>query len=292
MTRRDMQTTMANITANHEGSIHRILVALNSCVNEQEILEVAALLAQQLEAELSGLFVEDANLLHLAELPFAREIIGTHLQQRLFDMAQLQRRLRAEAERVRDALMRRAEQRRVTWSFLRTQGQMVAETVAATESMDLLVVGRDCRSAIVGSAPAETVGRIVRQSRCSVLIAARWPDQSYKNVTIMATGSSTAPHALRSGVAMARMERLPLRFMLITADSDMSAKLKAECEISASEFEYGISFESWPDSKVAMKKLAHAEPALLVLPYDTLNSDESAFKQMFESVDGPILIVR
>lgn len=287
-----MQTTMANITPKRDWAIRRILIALNSCANEQEAIEAAVVLARQLEAELAGLFVEDANLLHLAELPFACEILGTHRQKRLFDMAQLQRSMRAEAERVRQTLMRRADQHSVSWSFLRTQGPLLAEIVTATASMDLLVIGRDCQGAIVGSAPAEMADRIVRQSHCSVLIAARQPGSRYQAIEIIVDSSSSAMDALQSGVALARMEQLPLQLRLVAADAEGAARLTEACRSRVAGFQHDVTFETFPTAAAVIARLPAAGPLFLVLGYDTLGVDDTVFKQLFQSLSGPILIVR
>ena len=55
----------------------RILVALDESEDHQRVLQSAAEVAARLKAELRGLFVEDVNLLRLAELPCAREVHQT-----------------------------------------------------------------------------------------------------------------------------------------------------------------------------------------------------------------------
>ncbi|PKN22384.1 MAG: hypothetical protein CVU64_24985, partial [Deltaproteobacteria bacterium HGW-Deltaproteobacteria-21] len=55
-------------------TIRRILVAMDPSYRSVGALDVAAELAARLGAELSAVFVEDVDLLHLAELPFAMEI--------------------------------------------------------------------------------------------------------------------------------------------------------------------------------------------------------------------------
>ena len=54
--------------------IRRILLALEAGNGGSAAMEAATHLAAQLNAELHGLFLEDINLIRLAELPFAREI--------------------------------------------------------------------------------------------------------------------------------------------------------------------------------------------------------------------------
>ena len=55
-------------------SIRRIMVALDASPRNVEMIEIAAKLAARMGSELIGLFVEDINLLRMADLPFASEI--------------------------------------------------------------------------------------------------------------------------------------------------------------------------------------------------------------------------
>ncbi|MGD8821809.1 MAG: universal stress protein, partial [Anaerolineales bacterium] len=54
--------------------VERILVAVDASSHSRAALEAAAELAASLEVELVGIFVEDINLMRLAELPIAVEI--------------------------------------------------------------------------------------------------------------------------------------------------------------------------------------------------------------------------
>lgn len=66
--------------------------------------QLVARLAQELEAELLGLFIEDLELLRFASLPFAREIGIASAQARSMDVASLERQLRAQARALEQAL--------------------------------------------------------------------------------------------------------------------------------------------------------------------------------------------
>jgi len=64
-----------NSPKREEPAIRRILVAMDTLSDNQAVLESAAELAAQLEAELTGLFVEDTDLLQAAELPVSLEVM-------------------------------------------------------------------------------------------------------------------------------------------------------------------------------------------------------------------------
>jgi len=84
--------------------ISRVLVTFDTFPLGQAALEAAAGLASGLGAELAGLFVEDINLMRMAELPFARELGLSSAAVRRVEAIELERTLRLQAERVRTAL--------------------------------------------------------------------------------------------------------------------------------------------------------------------------------------------
>ena len=81
----------------HEIVIQRILVALDASPHSQAALDAAATLAARVSAELQGLFIEDVNLLRLAELPFAREVGSFTATHRRLDARDLERDKQAPA---------------------------------------------------------------------------------------------------------------------------------------------------------------------------------------------------
>lgn len=122
-------------------SIRRILVALDASAHSLAALEAAANVAAQLEAELSGLFVEDITLLHLAGLPFAREVGFPSAMSRPLNGNSVERMLRTMAIQARAALGAVAEKRNLRWSFQVARGSVVAELLRAAVEADLLALG-------------------------------------------------------------------------------------------------------------------------------------------------------
>ncbi|MEJ2163975.1 MAG: hypothetical protein P8X90_00500 [Desulfobacterales bacterium] len=94
-------------------------------------MQHAADLAERLEAELIGLFVEDINLLRVAGLPFVREISFFSPTLRRLESIEMEHQLRAQAEQMRRIVAQTAEQRGVSWQFRVTRGPVAAEVLAA-----------------------------------------------------------------------------------------------------------------------------------------------------------------
>ena len=92
------------MTLSDEFRIRRILFALDAATDAPDSLEAATEIAERLNAELIGLFVEDVNLLRSAALPFVREINLGSGGWREFSPANVERELRSRAARAQQQL--------------------------------------------------------------------------------------------------------------------------------------------------------------------------------------------
>jgi nucleotide-binding universal stress UspA family protein len=122
--------------------IQRILVALDASSQSRPALETAAELASRLGAELIGLFVEDINVLRVAELPFAMEVGPFSALSRRLQVPELERQFRAQAALMRRALAAIAERMGVPWDFRIARGTVALEILSAEAEADLVIVGK------------------------------------------------------------------------------------------------------------------------------------------------------
>jgi len=114
-------------------------------------LQALARLAEELDAELLGLFVENVELLRLAALPFAREVGHASGVRRELDVAAMERAWRARARELRRACAEALRGSTVSWSFRVARGSPGEELLAAIgeAAVPTLVVppGADPRAA-------------------------------------------------------------------------------------------------------------------------------------------------
>ncbi len=101
--------------------IERIVVPLDAASESRTAIETAARLAARSQAKLHGIFIEDEDLLHLANLPFVRQVT-LHTGSETFDREQIERQWRAAAARARADLSVAAAQHGVAWSFETVRG--------------------------------------------------------------------------------------------------------------------------------------------------------------------------
>lgn len=119
----------------------RVLLAFDLRAPVTSPLAAARALVETLDAELSGLFVEDINLLRLAALPFTREVGATSGLSRPIELLDVERVLRLQADAARQALSELAAELAVPWSFRVERGDLVDRVLAEmSESVAAVLV--------------------------------------------------------------------------------------------------------------------------------------------------------
>lgn len=122
------------------GSLRRVLCVIDS-LQDLLALEAAAEVAALVRGSLQGLFVENVELLRLAQLPFIHEITIAPAAARRMEIAQLERDLRAQAAEARRLLEEQARRRRLECSFHIERGTL-GTIVASRAEFDIVLLGR------------------------------------------------------------------------------------------------------------------------------------------------------
>jgi nucleotide-binding universal stress UspA family protein len=121
------------------GVIDRVVVPLDAAGENRTAIDTAARLAARAKAPLHGVFVEDEDLLHLASLPFARQVtLGAGAEP--FTTADVELALRAAAERAQGELRAAANRHRVKCSFEVVRGA-ASLALSGASARDLVVAG-------------------------------------------------------------------------------------------------------------------------------------------------------
>jgi nucleotide-binding universal stress UspA family protein len=148
----------------------RILVALDATGNSLAALDAAAQLATLLDAELSGIFVEDADLLRLAGLPFARESGPGLPSRRVPDIASMERTLRRLADQARAAAEEVLVRHQVACSFTAARGRVLTEVLAAATGADIVAIGVGAPAGAGRWRLGSTARGVLAQASCSILM--------------------------------------------------------------------------------------------------------------------------
>jgi nucleotide-binding universal stress UspA family protein len=151
----------------------RILVGVDASAASLDAMAVAVALAARLGSILTGLFVEDEDLLRLAALGFADIVRTPGSAAERLDRASAEAGLRAVAAHAREALERTASSHRVTCTFRVARGRVVREVLAAAEEADLVVLGAAGHGRSGWGVLGETARAAAERARPPVLLIGR-----------------------------------------------------------------------------------------------------------------------
>lgn len=274
-------------------TIRRIVVAVDSSPQASAALEAAASLAERLHAELEAIFVEDVNLVRLAELRIGREIRLSSGQARDFTTVELQEQFYEQQTIVRQAIATAAGRAKVTYSFRVARGQVETEILAAAEGGDLLILGMANRPLWRLERPGRVARAAAERAPRSVLISK--PGRRVTgNALVCYDGSAGSTRALRAavGIAGGREERLTV--LIVAPDLDRAAALRAEVERLLEPIGVKPRFLNSPDPTPAQMcgYAAEAGADVLVISADDARIAGEGQLRLLESVACPVLLVR
>jgi len=272
-------------------TIRRILVALDASHHSLAALEAAADLAATLEAELLGLFVEDANLLRLAGLPVAREMRYPFIAPARLDRTRMERALRAQAEQARRALAAASERRHVAWSFRVVRGEVASEVLAAAMEADLLTLGKASRPIIRRVRIGSTARAATEGAPCCVLMLQR--DVGIQPpVVVTYDGTRIAHKAITMAAHLARQHMGTLTVLILADTADVAQRLRAEVADLLHKWDLRVRYRRLTDasSTTLIREVQSEGSGMLVLSGTSLGQE--ALQRLLDAVDCPVMVVR
>ncbi len=273
-------------------TIRRVLVALDASPHSVAALEAAVDLAGRFQAELEALFVEDINLLRLAELPFAHELGSFSATRRRLDTAEMERQFRAQTVRIRRIFSSATRHSEISCTFRVSRGAVVPEVLRAATGTDVVILGRSGWSVVPRRRLGSTVRAILREAPGMTLIL-QHGTRLEPPVLVVYDGSPLGHKALETAATMvADGETLTV---LILADGMGRAKeLHAAVEAWQKDQDLEVQYRALTESSVPkLTRTIQAEAGgTLVLPGRIALFEEEAMLMLLDEVDVPVLLVR
>lgn len=129
---------MSTESQQRNASLRRMLLALDAVNCESSLIDAAALIAAKIEAELEALFLEDADLYAVADIPITQEISLSSARTREISGRQVEQAMRSlsrEAASRFESVVRRS---RIKGKFHIMRGERRQAISDACEQVDLL----------------------------------------------------------------------------------------------------------------------------------------------------------
>ncbi|MCA9971839.1 MAG: universal stress protein [Anaerolineales bacterium] len=275
-----------------EHTIRRILVAVDASAASVAALEAAVSLASDLDAELVGLFVEDVNLVRLAELPAAQQVRLISARAQPLDRDHVAQTLRGQAARARRALQAAADEADVPTEFHVVRGQVTAAVLAAAAEADLVILGRRARPLTrrhrLGSTARAALTAVPRS-----LMLVRPRPISQRPVLVTFDGSPLSWRALRKAAALAQATHR-LQVLLITEVPAQAAKWQAEVADWLEARTQQASYRQLPRATLAQLVTAvqRAKGDVLIIGSERLPVPAETAVRLLAVLDCSLMLIR
>jgi K+-sensing histidine kinase KdpD len=245
--------------------IRRILVALDASPRSLPVLKAAAELAARMEAELFGLFVEDIELLRLADSPYARELLYPSATEAPLTRATMEFKLRALSEEARKALATVAGRARCQWSFRTVRGEILAEVLAATGEADLLAVSETGGPLGLQRRVASAVLQVATGAAKVFLIPARGIAPGTR-IAVYFDGSPGSRLALIVSAQLAAAAEDGITVLIGATDAAAASILKDEAALLLEGEDVEIRYRAiGPEDEAALLQALRAERAGILI---------------------------
>jgi hypothetical protein len=207
-------------------AVARVIAALDASCHDISLLPAAVDLAARLGAEVTGLFIEDENLLRLSTLPAARHVALGSSRQSMPSLEQIEAELRALAAQAAAELGRAAARQGVPWSFRIVRGQPDEELHESTLVRDLIVVGRARSLAGVPLQLASALQDAIGELPHSTLHLSRRTTLA-RPIAVLHAGSKLIDRTLTAALRLAGPKATEIDVLLTGPDA---APMKAQIE--------------------------------------------------------------
>ena len=279
-------------------NIRRILVAVDASPHSLAALEAAVDLAARFQAELAGLFVEDENLLRLADLPFVSEIGIFTASRRRIEGEELERQIRVQRRRVRQVFTIQTDRAHVTRSFRVVRGTVLSEVLAAASEADVLVLGRAGWSLLRRGRLGSTVRGILPE-RFGLALVMKEGTCLGDPLAVVYDGSPAADRALIAADTLRRQsggDQVPATrtiVLLLAEDPQRARNLQVQAAARLGERGISTRYRSLTDDNVArLADVLQSEGCgILVLPARGAALQDSVLLALLEQLDLPVLLV-
>jgi len=270
--------------------IERVLVALDATAETRTAIDIAAGLAARAKAPLHAVFVEDEDLLSLAGLPVARQVVrgagGGPLS-----TEEVELHLRAAATRAREEILVAARLHSLECSFEVVRGGAEAALSAASER-DLVVAGALARP-FAGHFRVESRWLAALDLAPGPFLLAR---ESRKKsggvVALLRERTAGAARLLQAAARIAELGGGPLTVICpsaLAAAKDFAKWVDEQIEPSTAR----LQIEAAPAEPAALQaRIAELDCGLLAIGVGAAEGGPEPLRELTERLDCDVLIVR
>jgi nucleotide-binding universal stress UspA family protein len=271
--------------------IRRILVLTDTSRAGRAALEAAAELAARQGAELVTLFVEDADILRVAGLPFAREVGEVSGKAHPMDLRQLERRLKGQAEEIRRFLRQLETRHPITWSLHIARGRAESEALAVATHDDLLVVGKRGWARLPHRRLGSTTRQLLGQAHVSLMVYSQAQVRGHP-ILVLFDDPDAGPRALALATYIAPRPGHPLVLLLPPGTPEETDQLHRAAARSLTDqgLEAEVRQLTGDEVQALARTVRRESPHALVMGHHSPLLTGTPGQQLVEELDIPVVM--
>jgi nucleotide-binding universal stress UspA family protein len=274
--------------------IKRILAALDASTSSLNALQTAVDLAARFDAELLGLFVEDINLLRLAQLPFAREISFYSPRLRRIETKEMEIELRTQAARIRTMLAKTADRLGVSWEFRTTRGDVGAEVLTAGSKVDLVIMGKIGRSLPGFRRSGSTVRTLLLQRMGMTMILESRVQIAHTPVAAVYDNAESARKVLNTAINLSQLHEAPLVVFIVAGNTEEAKVRKRHALEELRDLKIPVKFRQVINPNLidlaAQIRIETKGPVIISCLEDWFEGDKLC--GLIDEIANPVLLIR
>ncbi len=269
---------------------YRILLSLHAGAPIQLVEQALEALWPGMAEELVGLFIEDTELLELTRLPVAREIRQDGTPPCAPDRAGLERELRAQAERLRQAFEQRARHLARRCAFRVARRSPAALLRESGEDFDVLLLADSPDRLEYHWAVRRQLAFVVRGGPPLVVIARPLQRFARRIAILWDPASAGARRSLETACEIAASAALEVLLLPLPGSSTDPEDLQRLMQQAGA----GLAWRSRPLAALSPEALASAlqaeGAAFLVMSRDSAGIDEAFIAEAVDRVRCTVIL--
>jgi len=275
-----------------KADINRILVALDPGEVNRSTLKAAASLSTRLDAELNALFVEDINLLRLAELPFARELVYGSPTGRQLNVADMEHSLRTQTTRLRGLVEATAKQNQINIAFEVLRGDIASKVCGASKQTDLLVIGKNSQLLRQSRRLGNVTRTLLSSVSCNLLVLQHGATIE-RPLVVFFDGNETSLYALNLASRLAQEDHNQLIVIYPAVDDAKWQQLtkQASEHIHNKLQVYPVKLTSNTADEI-LQVIEQYQGRMLILESDSKILPGAQQQQIIAQTDVPVILLR
>ena len=260
-------------------SLGRITITFAATESQPRSLEAITRLAARYSSEVSGVFIEDSDMLRAIRLPFALEVCRATNRVKPADLIEIERSLKQRAVSARQLITDTAEQSGIKWNFKVIRQRTASAVLELAQGSDVIVFS---------SATSNQHRQRVTKEEVS-----RSPHHPLNgdSIVVLLDDSVAGAKAAEFAHKFAELRQILLSAVVIDTQQEGLDK-RVHRLLQESRYRVAhIQALCNPGFSEVVTTASALHPVALVLPATLIDGSSERIREFEEQIDCPILIV-